>query len=140
MNAGETQETKQCRGKGWFTPAISIVAAAIMTVSVIVPPERLPATPVCGFRLLTGRLCPGCGMTHAVCAIGHLRFRDAWNYNPLSFLVYPVLILALIGAFLFRRKPQAEKRLAYYAGRLHLQWILPLLLFGFAIFRIWRGH
>lgn len=52
----------------------------------------------CVFRLLTGYLCPGCGMTHAVTAILQGQFWEAWQYNALSLTILPAL-----GIYLFYR-------------------------------------
>lgn len=46
----------------------------------------------CIFRLLTGYLCPGCGMTHAVSALLAGQVRKAVEYNALSVTVLPVLV------------------------------------------------
>ncbi len=41
----------------------------------------------CPVRLCIGRLCPTCGTTHAVSRILVGHFREAWNYNPIGFVV-----------------------------------------------------
>lgn len=51
----------------------------------------------CAFRLLTGYLCPGCGITHACIAILHGDLQGAFRDNALSVTLLPVLLL-------FRRK------------------------------------
>ncbi len=43
----------------------------------------------CPFRAVTGLLCPGCGMTHAVAAILHGDPGSAMEYNMLSTNVLP---------------------------------------------------
>jgi len=35
--------------------------------------------------------CWGCGMTHACMRIIHFRFEEAWEFNKLSFIVFPIL-------------------------------------------------
>ncbi len=45
----------------------------------------------CVFRMITGLLCPGCGMTHAFSAIFHGDLRGAMDYNLLSVTLVPVL-------------------------------------------------
>lgn len=52
----------------------------------------------CLFRLLTGYLCPGCGMTRAAAAFLKGRFGAAWQANALFYLYLPVL-----GLYLFYR-------------------------------------
>jgi len=46
-------------------------------------------TPVCLFTRLSGYSCYGCGMTRAMMHLLHLNFAIAWNYNKLSFIVFP---------------------------------------------------
>lgn len=45
----------------------------------------------CLFREVTGLLCPGCGMTHAIVAILHGNFAEAMQENALSLTVLPLL-------------------------------------------------
>jgi Protein of unknown function (DUF2752) len=43
-----------------------------------------PDLPVCGFRWLTGRPCPLCGLTHAIFALAKGRWSEALHCHPLS--------------------------------------------------------
>ena len=43
----------------------------------------------CLFYLLTGLYCPGCGAGRACYSILHLRFADAFCYNPLLVILLP---------------------------------------------------
>jgi hypothetical protein len=57
------------------------------------PPDE-PRVNLCAFKLLTGRPCPGCGMTRAFCALAHGEIWRAVKFNALS----PVLFLgAMVG-------------------------------------------
>jgi hypothetical protein len=47
---------------------------------------------VCLFKNLTGHECYGCGMTRAIFSAMHLRFTDAFRFNRLSPVVFPLLI------------------------------------------------
>lgn len=53
---------------------------------------------LCPFRMVTGLLCPGCGMTRAFCALGHGELRRAIHFNALSPLLYLSLIVVWVGA------------------------------------------
>ncbi|MBR3306005.1 MAG: DUF2752 domain-containing protein [Lachnospiraceae bacterium] len=50
----------------------------------------------CVFRLLTHLQCPGCGITRACVSILRLDFKSAFEYNPLSLTVVPLLALILL--------------------------------------------
>jgi hypothetical protein len=51
--------------------------------------DTLPS--VCLIKLITGHECPGCGMTHAVLNVIHLQFTNAFNYNKLVVVIFPLL-------------------------------------------------
>ncbi len=66
---------------------------SICGISFGVPPERLPDVPLCWFKYLTHLPCPACGLTHSFLCIGHGRWEDAWNWNPLGFLGFAVVLV-----------------------------------------------
>ena len=43
-----------------------------------------PDIPLCGFRWLTGRPCPLCGLTHAIFALAKGRWSEALHWHALS--------------------------------------------------------
>ena len=45
----------------------------------------------CLFRAVTGRLCPGCGVTRMCLALLRWDWATAWNANPVLLLMLPVL-------------------------------------------------
>ena len=45
----------------------------------------------CPFRAVTGRLCPGCGVTRMCLALLRWDWPAAWNANPVLLLMLPVL-------------------------------------------------
>ena len=47
----------------------------------------------CLFRAVTGRLCPGCGVTQLCLALLRLDWAAAWNANPVLLMMLPVLAL-----------------------------------------------
>src|SRR2546423_3733951 len=66
-----------------FFPA-TFVALALMKMQSL---DRMPV--VCVYRILFGVRCPGCGMTHAFCAVLHGHFISAFGYNPLVIIAFP---------------------------------------------------
>lgn len=75
---------------------VALGAVLVLAISAYFEPETLPKWQVCGFKQITGKPCPGCGMTRAFCAISHARLGDAYHLNPFSFIFYSgALILAL---------------------------------------------
>jgi hypothetical protein len=64
----------------------------LLVLSFLVPPDWLERGPtLCLAKLLTGRRCPGCGITRAVVALSHGQLRVALRHHRLSQLVYVVL-------------------------------------------------
>lgn len=81
--------------------------------------------PGCIFRAVTGIVCPFCGMTHGLVALGHGDIAAAHDYNP---LVIPVLLLHLwVGATVFLGRPLAVGRRTMPAsallGVVALMWV-----------------
>ena len=68
------------------------LCAALVFFCVAEPADWL----LCPFRRLTALPCPLCGMTHALCAIGHGQFRRAVELNAVS----PVIFAMFAGGFL----------------------------------------
>jgi len=78
-------------------------------VNAMIPLVLLPATLVdaltqrnfgvrilrvpCLISLVTGKWCPGCGLTRAICFLWQGHFRDAVALNPLSPLVFSLLFM-----------------------------------------------
>ena len=47
----------------------------------------------CLFKLFFHHECWGCGLTRAVAALSHLEFEQAYDYNPLVFIILPLLFI-----------------------------------------------
>lgn len=61
------------------------IALAIVNLEFL---DRMPE--LCFYRLLFGVRCPGCGMTHAFCAVLHGHFLQGFSFNPLVVVAFPV--------------------------------------------------
>lgn len=46
---------------------------------------------ICLSIIIADQECPGCGITRAIQHLIHFEFKAAWNFNKLSFIVFPVL-------------------------------------------------
>ena len=55
-----------------------------------------PIVPKCYFYEITGLRCPACGVTRMIISAIHLRFRDAFNYNPYLFISSPFMLGEII--------------------------------------------
>lgn len=61
----------------------------------------------CLIRVITGFPCPGCGLTRATFALLVFDFKGAFFFNPMVFLVWPLLFLL---AYLFLSKKFQMKK------------------------------
>lgn len=51
---------------------------------------------ICISVLLFDKNCYGCGMTRAIQHLIHFDFTQAWNFNKLAFLVFPLLTISYL--------------------------------------------
>jgi hypothetical protein len=93
--------------------------AAILAVCAVLWTFTPPELPVCGFRWLTGRPCPLCGLTHAIFALAKGRVGEAIRLHPLS----PLAIVMLAGT------SWSARRMARFWG--------PCLA-AFGVYGLWR--
>jgi hypothetical protein len=71
-----------------------LIAAALLTVGdsgVVVPGanQRLPE--LCMLRRVTGRSCPGCGLTRCFISIAHGDISAAWSFNPAGLWLFAII-------------------------------------------------
>jgi Protein of unknown function (DUF2752) len=63
------------------------------TILLILPKTFFDHGPTfCVYTLITGINCLGCGLTRACMRLIHFDFVGAWEFNKLSFIVFPALI------------------------------------------------
>ena len=67
---------------------LTILIGAFAVFCFVTPPEF----PLCGFRWLTGRPCPLCGLTHALFALAKGHFAEALHFHALSPLAAMMLV------------------------------------------------
>lgn len=84
---------------------IIVISYSCLAASFIFTPEKLEKNeglaallPQCVFKKVTGYPCPTCGMGRAFSSLSHREFRRAFEFNKLSFVLYPAFILAAVFA------------------------------------------
>ena len=91
--------------------ALQLLAGLALVLSRVFPAGATPALWVCPFKRYLDLPCPGCGLTHAFCAIGHGDFSAAWAFNPFGYVFYGGATAALVWPLVARWRPQWEQAL-----------------------------
>jgi hypothetical protein len=85
------------------------IAPAILLVARILPlPEHgkiLGLPSICPFHMLTGKPCPGCGMTRSLVCMAHGQLHESFCYHPLGPVVFLLLVCATINSALRLVRP-----------------------------------
>lgn len=129
--ANKMQITEECRDRVFSVLAISlevIVGLVLYVFAFTTTGKGIP----CVFRVITGKLCLGCGMTHALSSIIHGNFSEAMAYNALSITICP-----LIWIFLFERAIKYIKKGQEEFSLLEILFLIICLLVcaGYCIYR-----
>ncbi|MFZ6051223.1 DUF2752 domain-containing protein [Halocola ammonii] len=73
---------------------LSGVLIAIPIVLLLMPADYFDSgESICLSHLMAGVDCYACGMTRSVMHLIHFDFATAWDFNPLGFVVLPLLML-----------------------------------------------
>jgi Protein of unknown function (DUF2752) len=81
-------DTSRVRDTALFFGGLALAAALH-----VADPTTTPF-PVCPFYAVTGMYCPGCGTLRCLHALLHLDLRSALDYNALTVLFVPLLVIA----------------------------------------------
>ncbi|MBN1444997.1 MAG: DUF2752 domain-containing protein [Candidatus Omnitrophica bacterium] len=73
--------------KIFFVYILIPVLLFAMPVSTI---EGFPS--ICLYKNIFGKDCPGCGMTRAVLSLLHLHFAEAFAFNRMIVIVFPLIV------------------------------------------------
>ncbi len=113
-------------------PALAALAAASAVLLYLVDPRVPGAYPPCLFLYFTGCYCPGCGTLRALHRLLHGDILGALDYNPLTVLTLPLLVIAGISGL-----PQAlgHPSPRYFAVPPLLAWALLATVLLFWILR-----
>jgi len=77
----------------WFNYIKLLVLIAIPIVLLILPADFFDnGQSICLSKVLLDRECPGCGTTRAIQHLIHLDFKQAWEFNKLSFIILIVCV------------------------------------------------
>jgi len=70
---------------------------AFILLFVFMPLSAIENSSLCWYHTLTGKLCPGCGITRGLWQIVHFNFAKAYNLNLVfTLLFYPGFILSFL--------------------------------------------
>jgi len=75
--------------------AITIFSGLIYQFFGINMLDFMPKQSLCIFKAVTGKPCPGCGMTHAFIHISQFEFIKAFHENPFSIPFYLIMLIFL---------------------------------------------
>lgn len=117
----DPKNQKKIREHFVFSNMLRLFLAGILyCILMLVSDIRIP----CIFYKITGVQCPGCGMSRAILALMHGKWKQAFYYNRLSITLLPVLLLYL----LYRSKKYI------YDGRVNFHlWEIFFLLCSFIV-------
>src|SRR5262245_56486580 len=90
-----------------------LAAAAYLAFAALQPRGGIGGLEVCLFHRATGLPCPTCGLTRSLTELWHLDPAGAWSWNPLGFVVFPLLLASALLAFAPAR---ALERIAAWLG------------------------
>jgi len=81
-----------------------LLILSLTIVFFLIPKEFLGETyPICLFRLILNKECPGCGTTRAFWSVLHLDFAAAYEYNKLVVITFPLLGFCLLN-WIFKKQ------------------------------------
>jgi hypothetical protein len=133
-----TQRHPPYDGTRWWVRGCLIIlavlggAAGVYTLAVV-PPTPDSWYPGCQLYTFTGLHCPGCGTTRAVHALLNGRLAQALAYNPLAFIILPVVSWSIVRSLWTSRRPSTQTDDAP-RNRL-LPWLLGAGLLLYAVLR-----
>jgi len=84
----------------------TLILLFLVTIFFLLPKEYLgDSYPICLSRIIFDKNCIGCGTTRAVWSVLHLKFADAFEYNKLIIVTFPLIAGCAISWILKNKKP-----------------------------------
>lgn len=111
--------------KKWFKALLILGAAFLYYLFVRLTGLGLP----CYFRAITGRKCPGCGITHMIMYALNGDFIRAFLANPFLFITIPFIAFEVIFCFA-REDGTGNKPFPMWNNVLLSLYIILLLIWG----------
>lgn len=112
------------------------LAPLVWALTFLLPSKGLGIS-FCLLENMTGRCCPGCGLTRSFIAISHLDFMSALHYHPFGLAGYA--IMALLSVFCFLPRYRRMGVLEWLDAR--RQYLMPSLITAaaaFCLYGLWR--
>lgn len=78
-----------------FTSDVRAYWRLFLAIAGVIAILQLVFHNICPIRIIFGIPCPGCGLTHGCIYVLTLRWRSAWQANPVSFLWVPAIAMWL---------------------------------------------
>lgn len=78
----------------------------------------------CPFRTISGYLCPGCGITTMIMALGRFDFIGAYYANPFLFITLPFIVFETVYMLLGKRSKKNDIAVWVYVGLLVIYGVL----------------
>ena len=74
-------------------------------IFMLIPKAYLGETyPICLFRIFLNKHCLGCGTTRAVWSVLHFQFIEAYEYNKMIIITFPLLVGCFIKWILIKKQ------------------------------------
>jgi hypothetical protein len=112
--------------------AVWLLMAVAATYIFIFEPGKSGFFPLCPFRALTGFTCPGCGTTRALHHLLHGDLWSAFQLNPFTMLMLPILLYVLVRHTYAVMRGQVINKNQLDARFI---WVLFVVVLSFWIFR-----
>jgi len=112
---------------------VSVIFLIIAALYFFIDPAKNSFFPKCPLKTITGYECAGCGVQRAFHELLHLRFLEAFKYNPL-FLIFGFLFLIVLVINLFKKSVIQMKLNSFITGKTFV-FLLLILVFVFSLLK-----
>lgn len=109
-----------------------VLSAGAAVYLFVFQPGQTGIFPSCFFHSLTGLNCPGCGTTRALHQLLHGHVVAAFELNPLTMSLLPVVVYVFIS---FTRSAITGRPIRRFPSSPKLSWLALFIVFGFWVFR-----